>query len=1005
MTTCPACGKENPDGFQFCGFCTAPLQTGSASRGQRKTVTVLFCDVTGSTELGESTDPEALRSLLARYFERMKAIVEAHGGTVEKFIGDAVMAVFGVPVVHEDDALRACRAALEMRDALPDLGVQARIGVNTGEVVTGTEERLATGDAVNVAARLEQAAQAGEVLIGEETRELVRDVIEVEPVEPLELKGKTAPVPAWRLLAITSEPTRRHETPMVGRERELQALRDAFARARHDRSCQLFTVLGAAGVGKSRLAYEFLKHLDATVVRGRCLSYGEGITYWPVIEVLKQLDALPSDPTAAASLCSLLGESQQGTSAEEIAWGFRKLLEERARERPLVCVFDDIHWAEETLLDLVEHIADLSRDAPILLLCMARPELLDKRPGWGGGKLNATTVLLEPLSGEETDALVDELGGLSGDLRERIRAASEGNPLFVEEMLALVRESKNGEVSVPPTIQALLAARLDQLDPKERSVLECGSVEGRVFHRTAVAALDPEETELPKRLVSLVRKELLRPDTPQLPGDDAFRFRHLLIRDAAYDALAKATRAELHERFAAWLEARMREETPDEIVGYHLEQAHRYRVELGQEDDHARRLALRAGRLLADAGRRAHHARLDITATRSLLSRAAELLPTSDPEHSTLLMLLGRSHFEAGEMADAIQCLREAQCFAAEAGERGVELRARARELGSLATVLPRQKLDEAVREARAIIAELDELGDRRGVLDGWWLVAQLALGLNDMKLREEAARHSLELARELGLRREAAEAARLLGFALVNGMTPVDEALPQVEQAFADAPEEPAVPLGLIYAFAGRSEEAAAVMVRARDEQLQLGKRLQHAADSMDFAWAALVAGRPAWAEPELRAGAAVLKAAGDRGWLATVEALLAEALYRLGRYDEADEWARRSTTSTQSHDSVSQALWRTVKAKLLARRGEEEEAIRLAATSVEQARLARHPHLLGDSLTAHAEVFLLLGRREDARQMLEEALKVYERKGIVPSIERTRRALEGLQAAEAAL
>ena len=537
MTICASCGHESAETFKFCPECGTPA-TEPSGREQRKTVTVLFCDVTGSTAMGESTDPEALRALLARYFERMKEIVETHGGTVEKFIGDAVMAVFGVPQLHEDDALRACRAAVEMRDALPELGVEARIGLNTGEVVTGTEERLATGDAVNVAARLEQAAAPGEILMGEETLRLVREAVEVQEVEPLALKGKSEPVPAFRLLD-AGEPARRHQAPMVGRVRELDRLRDAYEQAVENRSCQLFTILGTAGVGKSRLVSEFLNDLDATVVRGRCLSYGVGITYWALVEALLQLGVRPPDERAAATLASVLGETTTPTTPDEIAWAARKTLEAAASEQPLVCVFDDIHWAEPAFLDLVEHVADFSRGFPILLLCIARPELLDRRTGWGGGKLNATTVLLEPLSAQETDDLIDRLADLDESLKERIRTAAEGNPLFVEEMLAMVREAGNGEVAVPPTIHALLAARLDQLDAAERTVLERGAVEGKVFHRGAVEALTPDEAQVPHRLMSLVRKELVRPDTPQLPHDDAFRFRHLLIRDAAYEALPK----------------------------------------------------------------------------------------------------------------------------------------------------------------------------------------------------------------------------------------------------------------------------------------------------------------------------------------------------------------------------------------------------------------------------------------------------------------------------------
>ena len=544
MLVCHACGHVAGEAFRFCPECGTPAAPASGRGEQRKVVTVVFCDVTGSTELGESLDPEALRALLARYFERMCPIVDRHGGTVEKFIGDAVMAVFGVPVLHEDDALRAVRAASEMRDALPGLEVRGRIGVATGEVVTGTRERLATGDAVNVAARLQQSAQPGEVLVGEATSRSSRGG-GGDPVEPLVVKGKSQPVAAWRLRSVLpGEPRRRFAPVMVGRERERRTLPDLFARVR--RRPRLPSGHRARGGGRRQVAARRGVPLDmageATVVRGRCLSYGEGITYWPVVEVLKQLDARPADATrpGRSPACWRRRRSRppppRSPGPSERRWKRR-----RSRDPWSVC------WTtftgESPLLDLVEHIADMSRDAPILLLCMARPELLDRRAGWAGGKLNATTMLLEPLSGDQTDRLIQSLGALAPPIRDRIREAAEGNPLFVEEMLALIRETGREEVTVPPSIQALLAARLDQLDPAERAILERGSVEGKVFHRGAVQALAPGEPDVDTHLVQLVRKELVRPDKPVLRGDDAYRFRHLLIRDAAYDALPKAVRA------------------------------------------------------------------------------------------------------------------------------------------------------------------------------------------------------------------------------------------------------------------------------------------------------------------------------------------------------------------------------------------------------------------------------------------------------------------------------
>ena len=448
MVTCGTCGSENREGARFCDACGASLAAEPA-RELRKVVTLLFCDVTGSTALGERLDPESLRRVMARYFEVASDVIEQHGGTVEKFIGDAVMAVFGVPVVHEDDALRGVRAAADLQPALRQLNSELeaaygvslalRTGVNTGEVVTGTAERLATGDAVNVAARLEQAAQPGEVVLGGDTVRLVKDAVDVEPLAPLDLKGKAEAVQAYRLLAVRpGDPgDRRPTVAMVGRERQQRLLDDAFANVVGERACHLFTVLGTAGVGKSRLVVEFLERLDAaTVIGGRCLSYGEGISYWPVTAAVKELlgpapeerlAELGLDPATAGALTPILGQQTLASSPEEIAWAVRKLFEAAAGERPLVVVFDDLHWGEPVFLDLVEHIADFSRNASILMICMARPELLDRRPTWGGGKLNAVNVLLEPLGPAETDRLIDEL--LSGDGSSRLCATGSSRTL------------------------------------------------------------------------------------------------------------------------------------------------------------------------------------------------------------------------------------------------------------------------------------------------------------------------------------------------------------------------------------------------------------------------------------------------------------------------------------------------------------------------------------------------------------------------------------------------
>ena len=984
-------------------------------------MTVLFCDVTGSTALGGRLDPESLRQVMARYFEAMKAVVERHGGTVEKFIGDAVMAVFGIPVLHEDDALRALRAAAEMQKALGSLNeelatgygatLEIRIGVNTGEVVTGTEERLATGDSVNVAARLEQAAQPGEILLGEETMRLARDSVAVEEVEPLELKGKEARVAAYRLMSVTGEgPARRLDVHMVGRERELRLLEEVWGRAVSERSCQLITVLGSAGVGKSRLAYEFLDRLDgATVVRGRCLSYGEGITYWPVVEIVKQLeprlDELVRDEAALTAIGALLGRGNASASSPQIAWAFRKLLEAAADEEPVVCVFDDVHWGEETFLDLVEHVADLSRNVPLLLLCMARTELLDRRSTWGGGKLNATTVLLEPLGATETDRLIDELladVAVDAGLRERIREAAEGNPFFCEQMVAFVEASPEREIVVPPTIQALLAARLDQLEAGERGILERGSVEGRVFHRGAVQALAPEEQRIGEGLSSLVRKELVRPDRPQLEGDDAFRFRHLLIRDAAYEGLAKSTRAELHERFAVWLEQHGRDLVEfDEIVGYHFEQAYRIAAELGPLAESGRELGRRAAAYLVAAGRRAH-ARSDAGAQVNLLGRALALVPSGETD-TDLGLEYAEALFEVAGPAEGRRAAEEALRQAVERQDLCGELRARLVMAGNDSNL--GRSPEDMERLAREALPVFEQAGDLAGLASAWRAIAIGHHHRCKFEAEGEAAALALEYSERCG-----DEAGRRFAFLLafaarLYGPTPADEALRWLDD---HTDLERSAPQawnyrGLLYGMLGRHEEADAQLADARARHEELGLRAWVGTSAQSRGRVKMNAGDFVGAERELREGCEILEQLGERGWQSTVAGLLAMTLLELGRDDEADQWAERGRELGAEDDAITQVLWRMVKAQILARRNDHDAAEQLARDAAGLADATDHMLARGDAYLALGRVLEYGGKTEEALVATEHALAMFRAKGEVPMADYAASRLIDLKASRA--
>jgi class 3 adenylate cyclase/tetratricopeptide (TPR) repeat protein len=997
MLTCSTCGQANPEGFRFCGGCGATLAP-TGGREVRKTVTVLFADVTGSTALGERLDPESLRHVMGRYLEQMKDILERHEGTVEKFIGDAVMAVFGIPTLHEDDARRALQAASEMRERLAvlntelerDFGVrlEARIGVNTGEVVTGESasgERLATGDAVNVAARLEQAAAPGEILLGEHTLELVRDAIEVEPVEPLSLRGKADTVVAHRLLRVLEGAPafeRRLDTPLVGRREELARLRNAFDRAAAERRCRLVTVLGPPGIGKSRLARELAADLsrEAAVLFGRCLPYGEGITYWPLREIF-----------AAAGAENEVDATLGAGAPEDVFWAVRKALEVRARERPLVLVVEDIHWAEPTLLDLVEHLVDWSRDAQLLVLCLARPELLDKRATWAAGRPNTETLALQPLADSEADELIESLLGgsvVEREARAHVRRVAEGNPLFVEQLLAMLAEGGEAD-RVPATIQSLLAARLDALPEGERDLLERASVVGFEFEWEALGELASDRRRAPgTSLTALVRKDLIRPHDAIA---DTFRFRHMLIRDAAYERIPKELRSDLHERFAGWLEGRGAEF--DEIVGYHLEQAYRHVVELGRPGERAQALAERAADCLAASGRRAY-SRGDTPAAANLLERATALLPARDRRRLSLLPSLGRALRQEGEMERAESVLSEAVESGRAEGERGVAADA-AVALSNLRLHRGPQETvgqEEVWRELRAAIPIFRELGDDAGLARALSAAGTLKYWRGEAAAAIEELERAARFARRAGDRAQEAETLEYVLMAAVHGPMPVDEALDRVEEIRSHVQANRSFETTLLRtraqleAMQGRFDAARDLIAQARALTRELGLELNLASRiARPAADIELLAGDAVAAERELRPACETLERIGELGYVASLAPMLADALYRQERYEEAlgltERWSVERLAVPEDADA--QIAGRRVRAKLLARHEDLENAEHLARDATERAAHTDYLNLRAQTVADLAEVLRVAGRTEEAAAAVQEATRLYEQKG----------------------
>jgi len=1052
VIVCPSCGEENPSKFRLCGYCGTPLAQALPPQELRKTVTILFSDLKGSTALGESVDPEALHEIKNRYFEAMAAVLDKHGGKIEKYIGDAIMAVFGLPRVREDDALRAVRAGLGMQQMLARLNVDlergygitlaARMGINTGEVVAtadpNADQRLADGDAVNVAARLEQAAPAMEVLIGDITYQLVRDHVEVEPVEPLTLKGKAEPVPAYRLVGLRSAAaaTSMRDAPLVGREEEMAILGGELRAATTAASARLVTVIGDAGVGKSRLINEFVvaAGTNARVVRGRCLPYGDGITFWPIVEITRVaagitdedspeaargrigelLAAVPDGAGILERVASAVGLSTASYPVSELFWAIRKLLEALAEDRPLLVVVDDIHSAETTFLELLDHLVD-SADAPMLLLASARHEILEHDPDWGE-RAGASRLILRPLTASATEAMIDRLlgrAGLAADIRGRIAQAAEGNPLFVEQLVSMlvdrdmirvegsawVAAEDLSALSIPPTINALLAARLDHLSREERAVIEPASVIGLVFPEPAIEELVPDalRSAVKPRLSELDRKQFVHPAEAD---EDVYRFHHLLIRDAAYNSLLKRTRAQLHERFVTWAERvnreRDREMEFEEILGYHLEQAYRYRQDLGPIDDEAAAVGRNGAHKLASAGRRAS-ARGDMPAAVSLLSRAAALLPEEDPLRLELLPELAEALIEEGEFDRAVAVLDEAGTTANRLSDERLACRVG---LERLALELYRSESggsSSAIEETERAIGVFDRTGDQPGLARAWRLLMLTHGTVGRFEDAARAAERFVRHATRAGDLRLAARGASGYASVAMFGPTPVAEMLAKCEELIEQVGDDRKAVgvisgvLAVLHAMQGSFDRARELYRDGRRMLEELGPSVTASSTSTESSRVEFLAGDPKAAERELRRDYDALGAIGEKYFRSTIAGHLAEALYRLGRFEEAAGVAGEARGLAAEDDTASQVLWRFVRAKLAARRG-EVGAIALAEEAVHMVEETPSPSLIADAKEELGIVLHLAGRAESAGPPWREALELYEGKGDVVSAARVR-------------
>jgi class 3 adenylate cyclase/tetratricopeptide (TPR) repeat protein len=970
---------------------------------ERKLATVLFVDLVDSTEFVSGTDPEVVRRRVTTFFDGVADCIEFYGGTVEKFAGDAVMAAFGIPQGHEDDAERAVRAAMSILDHVHELGLEARIGVEAGEVVVDdADSTFATGEAVNVAARLQQAARPGEILMGESAFRLTAGTIESEPAGPLELRGFREPIAAYR--PTSAREGRRQlgslSAPFVGRDTELDLLHNTLARTIRDRRPQVFTVYGEPGVGKSRLIREFLAGVEGTtILAGRALPYGEGITYWPLAEMVKAAAGITDDdPMETAreklieccgdeAIAELLGlasgvmEAVEGERGQpEIAWAAREFVDELADVQPLIMVFEDIHWAEEPLLELIDHLAQWVRERALLIVCLARPELLDVRPGWGGGRVRSTAIELEPLAREESEALAEALLS-EQDVPEKVRARlldkTEGNPLFVEETVRmLLEEGADGGDRIPDTLQALIGARIDRLPAGQKVVMQRGSVIGRVFWAGAIDHLSPEydADDLEDMLDDLLLRDLVtREARSTITGESAYRFKHVLIREVAYSGLSKSSRAEYHTRFAEWLREKADKELL-EIRAYHLDHACALYAELDGKPPEE--LAQTAAKALEAAGKRALSLESNVSA-RKLLLRSAELEPTL------------RRHFLAARAASRLgelTVVRDEMGMVVEQAAAEGDQRIQSRALTALAeTALSLE--GSCVRatelaDAALEVLEPDDHEGRFGALDvrsraAWW-GGQLAEA-------EEYERRALEAARTAERKDYEAKAALELATIHIVRMEE-DKAEPLIDRALALAEASGSIVAragaahakGDLHFVRGEYEEAEGWLTKALDLYREAASAWGIANTSKLLGRVAWKTGDPSRAEKLFRESIRMLAHRQDRGTLCESQRLLAQLLLAEGRIDEAEKYALAARETVSAEDLTSRATTRVALAEVFAAQGRDKEAESLFREAVEIVTGSEHCRILLDVLPPYAD---FLRSRERVREASELEARLAER------------------------